>query len=149
MKINNNGQAHLIYPLQNSASNMSTHSAEPIHNKNLNDTVNISNAGLNATANWQKVENNYDVSNLSLNETANMMSSLIDSKLMSATDGLTLMAPPRMNFSPETKFNLLATQEKSLAFAKENGGSVEGIGQQERVVDILKSLQELFRKASA
>jgi len=149
MQINNNGQANLIYPLQNSASNVSAHSAEPILNKNLSDTVNISKAGVNATANGQKVANNYDVSNISLNETANMMSSLIDSQLMSATDGLTLMAPPRMSFSPETKFNLLATQEKSLAFAKENGGSVEGIGQQERVVDILKNLQELFRKASA
>jgi len=149
MQINNNGQANLIYPLQKAASNMSAHSAEPILNKNLNDTVNISNAGVNATANWQKIANNYDVSNISLNETANMMSSLIDSQLMSAADGLTLMAPPSMSFSPETKFNLLATQEKSLAFAKENGGSVEGVRQQERVVDILKNLQELFRKAPA
>jgi len=149
MQINNNGQANPIYPLQHAVSSLPGNSAELIHNKNLNDTINISNAGVNATANWQKIANNYDVNNLSLNETANMMSSLIDSQLMSPADGLTLMAPPSMNFAPETKFNLLATQEKSLAFAKENGGSVEGIRQQERVVDMLKNLQELFRKASA
>jgi len=143
MHINNNSQANHI---QNRTPNISNNLGAPTPNKSERDTVSISNAGLNATANWQKIANNYDVTNISQNEMANMVSSLTDNKLVSSTDGLYLMAPRSMNLDPEMKFDLLATAEKSLSFAKENGGSVDSIKNQERVVDILKNLQELFSK---
>jgi len=143
MHINNNSQANLI---QNRTANISNNLGAPTPNKSERDTVSISDAGLNATANWQKIANNYDVTNISQNEMANMVSSLTDSQLVSSTDSLYLMAPRSMNLDPEMKFDLLATTEKSLSFAKENGGSDDSIRNQERVVDILKNLQELFGK---
>ena len=143
MHINNSSQANQIH---NRTANISNNLGAPTPNKSGRDTVSISNAGLNATANWQKIANNYDVTNISQNEMANMVSSLTDNKLVSSADGLYLMAPRSMNLDPEMKFDLLATTEKSLNFAKENGGSIDGIRNQERAVDILKHLQELFSK---
>lgn len=143
MHINNNFQANHI---QNRTPNVSNNLGAPTPNKSDRDTVSISHAGLNATANWKKIANNYDVTNISQNEMANMVASLTDSTLVSSTDGLYLMAPRSMNLDPEMKFDLLATTEKSLSFAKENGGSFDSIKNQERVVDILKNLQNLFSK---
>ena len=147
MHINNNIQANPILQIQNRTSNNPNNIDAPIPNKSGRDSVNISNAGLNATSNWQRTANNYDVTNISQNEIANMVSSLTDNQLISSTDGLYLMAPRSMNLDPEMKFNLLATTEKALSFSKENGGSIDGIRNQERVVDILKNLQELFGKS--
>ncbi|OUS17808.1 hypothetical protein A9Q88_02370 [Gammaproteobacteria bacterium 50_400_T64] len=142
----NNSQANYIDHRQNRTPNISNNLGVPTPNKSERDTVSISDAGLNATASWQNIANNYDVTNISQNEMANMVSSLLDEQLVSSTDGLYLMAPRSMNVDPEMKFDLLATTEKALSFAKENGGPVDGIRSQERVVDILKNLQELFSK---
>ena len=144
MHINNNSQANYI---QNRTPNISNDLGTPTPNKSERDTVNISDVGLSATSNWQKIANNYDLTNISQNEMADMVSSLTDSQLISSTDSLYLMAPRSMNFNPEIKFDLLATTEKSLSFAKENGGSIDSINNQERVVDILNNLQESFSKA--
>jgi hypothetical protein len=89
----------------------------------------------------------YDVTNISQNEMGEMVSELVDNKLISSTDGLYLMAPRSMNLDPEVKFDLLASTRKSLAFAKEQGTSAEDIKNIERAVDILENLQELFSKA--
>lgn len=109
--------------------------------------MNISSAGLNANSNWQKIANNYDVTNISQNEMASMVTSLTDNKLISSTDGLYLMAPRSMDLNPCVKFDLLATTRKALTFDKINGGSAEGIKNQERALDILERLKELFSKA--
>ena len=146
MHINNSQVSHVDH-IQNRTPNISNNLGAPLPNNSERDTVQISNAGLNATDNWQKIASNYDVTNISQNEMANMVSSLTDKQLISSTDSLYLMAPRSMNLDPEIKFDLLATTEKSLSFAKENGGSVDGIRNQERVVDILKNLQELFGKS--
>jgi hypothetical protein len=147
MHINSNDQVNYISTIQNRNSNISNDLGTPIPNKSHNDTVTISNAGLDAAANWQKIANNYDVTNISQNQMANMVSELTDSQLISSTDGLYLMAPRSMNFDPETKFDLLASTEKSLNFSKENGGSVDTLKNLESAVDILKTLQELFGKS--
>ena len=131
---------------QNTAANFSDQSKEQTLNRTPGNTVSISNAGLNAKDNWQNIASNYDVTNISQNEMAGMVSSLIDSQLISSTDSLYLMAPRSMNLNPDAKFDLLAKTEKALTFAKENGGSAENIKIQERVVDILKGLQALFNK---
>ena len=73
----------------------------------------------------------YDVTNISQNEMGGMISELLDNKLISSTDGLHLMAPRAMNVDPEIKFDLLATTQKALNFAKENGDSTEGIRNKE------------------
>jgi len=146
MNINNNVQANSIYQIQTTTSNVLKISGDKIQNKTTTDTVNISSAGLNANSNWQKIANNYDVTNISQNEMASMVTSLTDNKLISSTDGLYLMAPRSMNLNPDVKFDLLATTQKALAFEKGNGGSAEGIKNEERAINILKRLQELFRK---
>ena len=146
MHINSNNQVNHITTIQNRSSNISSDSSTTKPNRNQNDTVNISNTGLNATANWQKIAQNYDVTNISQNEAANLASDLTGNQLISSTEGLYLMAPRSMNFNPETKFDLLASTEKSFAFLKENGGSVDSLKNSENAVDILKTLQELFDK---
>jgi len=147
MNINNNAQANSIYQMQATTSNVLKISGAPVQNKTTTDTVNISSAGLNASSNWHKTANNYDVTNISQNEMASMVSSLTDDKLISSTDGLYLMAPRSMNLDPDVKFDLLATTRKALAFDKENGGSAEGIKNIEQAIDILERLKELFNKA--
>jgi len=144
--MNINIQGNSIYQMQTTTSNVLKISSDPIQNKTTTDTVNISSAGLNAKSNWQKIANNYDVTNISQNEMASMVTSLTDDKLISSTDSLYLMAPRSMNLDPDVKFDLLATTQKALAFEKENSGSAEGIKNQERAVDILERLQDLFRK---
>lgn len=146
MNINNNVQANHIYQMQTSISNVLKTSDDPIQ-KTTTDTVNISSAGHNANSNWQKIASNYDVTNISQNEMTSMVTSLTDNKLISSTDSLYLMAPRSMSLDPDVKFDLLATTQKALTFDKENGGSTEGIKNQERAVDILERLQDLFRKA--
>ena len=146
MHINNNVQANSIYKLQGTTADAANNSAGRVSKMTSTDTVSISNAGINASNNWQKIASNYDVTNISQNEMASMVTSLTDNKLISSTDGLFLMAPRSMNLDPDVKFNLLATTQKALAFDKENGGSAEGIKNKERAVDILEKLQDLFRK---
>jgi len=146
MHINNNVQANSIYKLQGTTADAANNSAGRVSKMTSTDTVSISNAGINASNNWQKIASNYDVTNISQNEMASMVTSLTDNKLISSTDGLFLMAPRSMNLDPDVKFDLLATTQKALAFDKENGGSAEGIKNQERAVDILEKLQDLFRK---
>ncbi len=146
MQINNNAQANSIYQMQNRLSNASNNSAAPIQSKTINDTVSISSAGLNAKDNWQRVANDYDVTNISQNEIVGMTSELMDNGLISSRDGLHLMAPRSVDNDPEVKYDLLASMRESLAFAKENGGSAEELKIIERSVDILESLQDLSRK---
>ncbi len=141
MNINNNVQANSIYQMQATTSNVLKNPGDPVQNKTTTDTVNISSAGLNASSNWQKIANNYDVANISQNEMASMVTSLTDDKLISSTDGLYLMAPRSMNLDPGVKFDLLATTRKALAFDKEYGGSAEGINNRERAIDILEKLK--------
>jgi len=147
MHINNNAQANSIYKLQGTMPDTANNSASPVNKKTSTETVSISNAGLYASSNWQKIASNYDVTNISQNEMASMVTSLTDNKLISSTDSLYLMAPHSMNLDPDVKFDLLASTQKALAFNKENGGSAEGIKNQERAIDILERLQDLFRKA--
>jgi len=147
MYINNNAQSNRIYEMQNRISNNSVNTlGTTIQTQNTTDTVSISNEGLNAKNNWQEISNNYDVTNISQNEMANMVSNLIDNKLISSADSLHLMAPRSMNLDPDVKFDLLATTRKSLVFAKENGGSVEEIKNKERAMDILETLRNLSNK---
>lgn len=146
MHINSNYHVNHISTVQNRSSNSSSDLSTPKPNRNHNDSVNISSSGLNAAANWQKSAHNYDVTNISQNEVADLVSELTGNQLISSTEGLYLMAPPSMNFEPDTKFDLLASTEKSLAFSKENGGSVDSLKNLENVVDILKTLQELLGK---
>jgi len=147
MNINNNIQANHIYQMQTTDSNVLKKSEDTIQNKTTTDSVNISSAGLNANSNWQKIADNYDVTNISQNEMASMVTSLTDNKLISSTDGLYLMAPRSMNLDPDVKFDLLAKTKKSLAFDKAQGASAEGIKNKERALDILERLENLFRKA--
>ena len=112
-------------------------------NKVEMDSVSISDAGRNAEAKWQEISQKYDVTNISQNEMDNMVSNLIDNKLISSTDSLYLMAPRSMNLDPDVKFDLLSTTRKSLVFAKENGGSVEEIKNKERAMAILDTLRNL------
>jgi len=142
----NNVQANSIYQIQATTSNVLKISGNPIQSRTA-DTVNISSAGLNASSNWQKIANNYDVTNISQNEMASMVTSLTDDKLISSTDGLYLMAPRSMNLDPDVKFDLLATTRKALAFDKEYGSSAEEINNKKRAIGILETLQDLFRKA--
>jgi len=107
------------------------------------DTVVISSAGRNAEAKWQETSQKYDVTNISQNEMANMVSDLIENKLISSTDGLHLMAPRSMNLGADVKFDLISTTRKSLDFARENGSSVEEIKNKERAMSILYTLQNL------
>ncbi len=146
MHINNNTQQNHIYQTQNTISNASNNSSAFSQGKTVTDTVSISNAEFSAKASWQEIANNYDVTNISQNEMAGMVTSLTDNKLISSTEGLYLMAPRSINLDPEVKFDVLATMHKALAFAKEHGGSVEGIKNQESAVEILKNIQALFRK---
>ena len=147
MYINNTPQSNRIYEMQNSILNNSEKiSNTTIQNQNTTDTVSISNEGLNAKNNWQEISENYDVTNISQREMANMVSNLIDNKLISSTDSLHLMAPRSMNLDPDVKFDLLATTRKSLVFAKESGASMEEIKNKERAIDILETLRNLSNR---
>ena len=144
MYINNNAHSDHIYQMQNNTSNNSKYTSDTItKNKTTSDTAGISNEGLNAKSNWKETANNYDVTNMSKNEAGNMVSNLMDNKLISPADGLYLMAPTSMNQDPEVKYDLLASMRKRLASAIENGSSQEQIKNTEKALSILEKLQEL------
>lgn len=74
--------------MQTTTSNVLKTSDDSVQNKTATDTVNISSTGLNAKSSWQKIANNYDVTNISQNAIASMVASLTDNKLISSADGL-------------------------------------------------------------
>ncbi|MDH3326448.1 MAG: hypothetical protein OEM38_07015 [Gammaproteobacteria bacterium] len=149
MFINSNFQVSHSYQVQNTNTNNSNNAGVAAKDRTAaaTDTVSISNAGLNANDKWQDIANKYDVTNISQNEAGSMVSELFDNKIINSTDALYLMAPRAMNINPEVKFDFLATARKSLDFLKQNGGSPEGIKNQENALATLNNIHELFRKA--
>lgn len=145
MYVNNNSQVNQTFQAQTTTTAISTNSGNPSQ-KTTTNKASISDTGLNAYSNFQKIANNYDVANISQNEMSIMVSGLLDNKLISSTDGLYMMAPRSMNLDPDAKFDLLASTRNALAFNKANGGSTEGIKNIESVINILEALQDSSHK---
>jgi hypothetical protein len=106
------------------------------------DTVNISKSAL-AQNNWQNIADSYDVTNITHNEAGEMVTKLSENGLITSTNSLYMMAPPNMNFDPDSKYDLLGSTEQALVNDKANGASEEHIKNMESVVDILQYIQKL------
>ena len=144
MHINNSAQLNQIYKTQSPINNTLSNSNIRAENKALKtDTVNISNAGLNAKNNWQEIAQKYDVNNISQTEIGHMISDLTDNKLISSTDSLFLMAPTSMNQDPDVKYDLLASMRKRLDSAIANGNSQDQIKKTENALNIIDRLKSL------
>ncbi|KAA1160877.1 MULTISPECIES: hypothetical protein [Alteromonadales] len=144
MHINNSAQLNQIYKTQSPSYNMLSNADRITENKALTtDTVDISNAGLNAKKNWQEIAKKFDVSNISQNEMGDMVSNLVDNKLISSTDSLFLMAPTSMNQDPEIKYDLLESMRKRLDSAIANGNTQDQIKKTENAFNIIEQLKNL------
>lgn len=111
--------------------------------KEINGDVSISYAGRQAEKNWLSIAGEYDVTNITDNERIAMTNDLLNGKLISPEEGLSLIAPISMNHDNNEKVNYLNIQERNLNFSKSNGASHEQIDLLQRTVDILKKIHTL------
>ncbi|MGO5000509.1 hypothetical protein [Oceanisphaera sp. W20_SRM_FM3] len=93
--------------------------------------------------NWQEIAKKFDVSNISQNEMGDMVSNLVNNKLISSTDSLFLMAPTSMNQDPEIKYDLLESMRKRLDSAIANGNTQDQIKKTENAFNIIEQLKNL------
>jgi len=143
MQINQTTQASSIYQLQSQRSVTPKTYDNNTSTQAISDQVSISSAGRNAEAKWQAIADKYDVTNISTHERGAMTNELMENKLISSTEALTMMAPISMNHDPETKVNFLDLTKKGLEFAKSNGAPQKQIELMERVANILEQLHGL------
>jgi len=148
MQIYNSTQSIQMYKLQSKTANTLGSPDKVVNVKTENrgltsDSVHISNLGLSADSNWQMIANKYNVNNISQHEAGTMVSSLVDSKLISSTDGLFLMAPTGMQQDPKEKYDLLGSMQKRLDSVIRNGSPQDQIKHTESALNILEQLKKL------
>ena len=148
MQVFNSTQSIQIYKLQsqtvNTLGSLDKVANVKTENRGLtSDSAHISDLGLSADSNWQMIENKYNVNNISQHEAGTMVSSLVDNKLISSTDGLFLMAPTGMRQDPEVKYDLLGSMQKRLDSLSANGSPQSQVKHTESALNILEQLKKL------
>ncbi len=143
MKINQTVQASHLYQMQSQPSETQKSDNVSTSIQGTSASVRISSAGRNAEHNWQAIADKYDVTNISTYERGAMTAELLENKLISSTEGLSLMAPLSINANPETKINFLDIMQKGFEAAKSNGTSQKQIELMKSTVNTLHQLHAL------
>jgi len=112
------------------------------------EKANGSNTRISAEARWQQIAGNYDVTNISTRERAAMTGELLESGLISSTEGMALAAPYSMNENLDTKRDYLTISREALAFSKQNGASPQQVELQQKIAGILEKLFTLTDTAA-
>ena len=142
MQINSSNQVSRIYQTDNTIATDSTNYNPTTQSKNTTDTVNISNAGLNAEKKLQEIANKYDPTNMSYNELTRMSSELQINGLITSQEGLAMRAPPSRDFDPDEKYDTVALARKSVEFDQSLGSAQSNDAKlRASVLDMLETIQ--------